>query len=90
MRAIEFLIDLRKRPTMYASNKEAFCAAVITALAMEDVRVDTPGHGNPEGNFYAKHIGHYGSSIVGCNDPFDIEWAHTVIDDAISYLINPR
>lgn len=86
MKAKYLLNKLREAPKMCASNKEAFCAIVLTALSMEDIFIDMPGPGTAGGSFYAKHIGHQGNAIVGCNDPFDDEWAHSVIDDAIIFI----
>lgn len=86
MTAKEYLNMMRRAPKMKASSKEAFCAQVITALIMDDIKFEVPGHGSNSGNFYAKHIGHQGSAIVGCNDPFDDKWAHAVIDDALSFI----
>lgn len=90
MKAQEFLQKMRYAPGMYASNKESFCAQVVTALIMDDINFHCPGYGNSVGNFYAKHIGHYGNSIVGCNDSFDDDWAHSVIDDALSFIAKEK
>lgn len=86
MKARDFLMKVRAAPGMFASNKEAFCMTVLTALVMDDVTFEVPGHGSPSGNFLAKHVGHRGAAIVGCNDPFDDEWAHAVVDDALSLI----
>lgn len=86
MKAKDYLEQLRKTPRMFASNKESFCAQVLTALIMDDVEFNMTGPGSSGGNFYAKHIGHQGSAIIGCNDPFDDEWAHSVVDDALSFI----
>lgn len=86
MKAKDYLAKLRQAPGMFASNKESFCAQVITALIMDDIEFKIPGPGSDVGNFYAKHIGRQGSAIIGCNDPFDDEWAHAVIDDALSFI----
>lgn len=86
MKAKDYLGKLRRAPRMFASNKESFCAQVLTALIMDDVEFEVPGDGNSGGNFYAKHIGHQGCAIIGCNDPFDDEWAHAVVDDALSFI----
>lgn len=89
MKAREFLLQIRRTPGMYAANKEAFCAMIVTALQMDDIEFMIPGHGSNTGNFYAKHIGRKGSAIVGCNDSFDDVWAHAVVDDALSLLDAP-
>lgn len=86
MKAKEYLENMRKAPLMFASNKEAFCAQIVTSLIMDDVTINCPGPGSSSGNFYAKHIGHYGAAIIGCNDSFDEEWAFNVIDDALSFI----
>jgi hypothetical protein len=86
MKAIEFLEKLRRTPGMWASNKEAFCVSVLTALIMDDIAFKVAGLGNSSGNFLKRHIGYHGAAISGSNDPFSDEWAHAVVDDALRLI----
>jgi|SRR5271168_3164830 len=80
MKARSVLEQMRRVPKMFASNKEAFCATVVTAFWMEEVK------GFHGGKFYKRHMNGPGNTIVGCNDPFNDKWARAVIDDAMSIL----
>lgn len=79
MKAKDFLGMLRATPQMFASNKEAFVAQVVTSLIMEDIGIGF-------GEFYAKHLNQYGSMLLSCDDPFDDEWAHVVVDEALAFI----
>lgn len=76
MKAKDFLDMIRATPQMYASNKEAYVAQVVTALIMEDVTLAI-------GEFYGKHLCQYGSLLLTADDPVDDEWAHGVVDEAL-------
>jgi len=77
-RAKKFLERVRETPGMFASNKEAFCATVHTAIYVD-------GYDVSGGDFYTKHLGARGAAFANVSEPFDNAWAHAVVDDALSY-----
>lgn len=77
-RAKKFLEQVRKAPAMYATNKEAFCATVHTAIYVD-------GYAVSGSDFFMKHLRGRGREIEAAHESFDDAWAHAVVDDALSY-----
>ena len=78
-KAKEILLNTRRAPGMYALTRESFLNRVCTVLEMLDVD-------NWPQDFYTKHLGTYGSRYLTASDPVDDNWAHLVIDDALSII----
>jgi hypothetical protein len=75
----EILTITRRTPRMFAYHRESFINRVATVLEMLDVTFEVT-------EFYGKHLGTYGAAYLTVSDTFDDEWAHTVIDDALSMI----
>jgi hypothetical protein len=81
--AREFLLRVRRAPHSWASTKEGLALTVLSALMVDGIEIPIRGPGN---SFLARHVGSKGNCIVGLRDPYEDEWAHAVVDDALSFI----
>jgi len=78
----DMLLNMKLRPSMYASCKEAYLMRVSTIL---EVLGDISFSSN---DFYSKFLSKDGSLFLDLLDPVDQEWCNLVIDEALVIFNN--
>ena len=78
-RAKSYLTATHRAPRMYATTRESMMCHITSVVYVLIDDFDTI-------EFWKKHLGTYGNTYVGTQDPVTDDWARSVIDDALRII----